>query len=144
MFANLMFWVSVFETTEIHFHRTMTMTKFIYLLRQLNIIIIYQSIYLSRSLDDRRGITDDLATSTLQLSWSSVFLTVLLAGKPVYSRMLSSHIFFCLPRFLSPCNVPCKIIQEAKKLKCSAKEQSYDNTCKDLHKTLKKIFKKLK
>ena len=65
--------------------------------------------YLSRSLDDRRGTTDDLATSALQPSRSFVFLTVSLTSKHVHSWMLSSHLFFCLPRFQPPCTGPCKI-----------------------------------
>ena len=63
-------------------------------------------IYLFRSLDDLRGTADYLATSALQPYRSPVFLI----AKPVHSRMLSSHLFFCLPCFLPPCTVPCKIV----------------------------------
>ena len=49
------------------------------------------TIPLSRSLVDRWGATDDLATSSLHSSHLSVFL---MAAPSVHSGMLSSHLFF--------------------------------------------------
>ena len=45
---------------------------------------------------DRWGTTDVLATSSLHSSRLSAFLMAAPSVKPVHSRMLSSHLFFCL------------------------------------------------
>ena len=59
---------------------------------------------------DRWGATDDLATSSLHSSRLSAFLMAAPSVMPVHSGMLSSHLFFCLPRLLPPCTVPCRIV----------------------------------
>ena len=59
---------------------------------------------------DRWGATDDLATSSLHSSRLSAFLMAAPSVKSVHSGMLSSHIFFCLPRLLPPWTVPCMIV----------------------------------
>ena len=59
---------------------------------------------------DRWGTTDDLATSSLHSSRLSAFLMAAPSVKPVHSGMLSSHLFFCLPRLLPPWTVPCMIV----------------------------------
>ena len=53
------------------------------------------------SLNDRWGIKDDRATTFLQFSLSSAFRAASPNPNPVYSDILSSHLFFCLP-FFSP------------------------------------------
>ena len=67
-------------------------------------------LHLSRSVVDRWGATDDLATSSLHSSRLSAFLMAAPSVMPVHSGMLSSHLFFCLPRLLPPCTVPCRIV----------------------------------
>ena len=59
---------------------------------------------------DRWGATDVLATSSLHSSRLSAFLMAAPSVKPVHSGMLSSQLFFCLPRVLPPWTVPCKIV----------------------------------
>ena len=59
---------------------------------------------------DRWGATDDLATSSLHSCRLSAFLMAAPSVMPVHSGMLSSHLFFCLPRLLPPCTVPCRIV----------------------------------
>ena len=58
----------------------------------------------------RWGVTDDLATSSLHSSRLSAFLMAAPSVKPVHSGMLSSHLFFCLPRLLPSWTVPCMIV----------------------------------
>ena len=54
------------------------------------------------------GITDDLAISCINLCLSFVVLCVS-ESRPVYSLMLSSHLFLCLP-LLAPLTVPCRMV----------------------------------
>ena len=58
----------------------------------------------SRSLDDRWGIEDDRATTFLYSSLSSAFRRASPNPNPVYSYILSSHLFFCLPFLFPPCS----------------------------------------
>ena len=69
-----------------------------------------RSPHLSHSLVDHWGATDDLATSSLHSSRLSAFLMAAPSVMAVHSRMLFSHLFFCLPRLRPPCNVPCRIV----------------------------------
>ena len=66
--------------------------------------------YISRSLRDRWGTTEDLTANFLHPSLSSASLKASPSFRPVHSRMLSSHLFLCLPLALCPCTVPCKIV----------------------------------
>ena len=59
--------------------------------------IFLHPLHLSRSLVDRWGATDDLATSSLHSSRLSAFLMAAPSVMPDHSGMLSSHLFFCLP-----------------------------------------------
>ena len=59
---------------------------------------------------NRWDATDDLATSSLHSSRLSAFLVAAPSVRPVHSGMLSSHLFFCLPRLRPPCTVPCMIV----------------------------------
>ena len=63
-------------------------------------------LHLSRCLSGPLGATDDLATNSLHSSRLSTFLMAAPSVMSVYSGMLSSHLFFCLPRLLPPCTVP--------------------------------------
>ena len=50
------------------------------------------------------------ATSSLHLPLSSAALCDAVNSNPVHSFTLSSHLFFCLPRFLPPLTVPCRMV----------------------------------
>ena len=66
--------------------------------------------YLSPDREGRLGTTDDFATSFLHFPLFSTALWDLPNSSPVYSLMLSSHLFPCLPCLLFPFTVPCKIV----------------------------------
>ena len=58
----------------------------------------------------RRGTTDEFATIPFHLVLFSAVLVELAKSIPVHSLILSSHLFFCLPLFLFPFTVPCRIV----------------------------------
>ena len=61
------------------------------------------------TLEGRRGTTDEFATIPFHLVLFSAALVELANSIPVHSLILSSHLFFCLPLFLFPFTVPCRI-----------------------------------
>ena len=61
------------------------------------------------TLEGRWGITDEFATIPFHLCLFSAALVELAKPIPVHSLILSSH-FFCLPIFLFPFTVPCRIV----------------------------------
>ena len=72
---------------------------------------IYNSIlFYPITLEGRRGTTDVFATIPFHLVLFSAALVELAKSIPVHSLILSSHLFFCLPRFLFPFTVPCRIV----------------------------------
>ena len=62
------------------------------------------------TLEGRRGTTDKFATIPFHLVLFSAVLAELAKSIPVYSLILSFHLFFCLPLFLFPFTVPCRIV----------------------------------
>ena len=62
------------------------------------------------TLEGRRGTTDEFATIPFHLDLFSAALVELAKSIPVHSLILSSHFFFCLPPFLFPFTVPCRIV----------------------------------
>ena len=62
------------------------------------------------TLGGRRGTTDEFATIPFHLDLFSAALVELTKSNPVHSLILSSHLFFCLPLFLFPFTVPCRIV----------------------------------
>ena len=62
------------------------------------------------ALEGRRGTTDEFATIPFHLDLFSAALVELAKSVPVHSLILSSHLFFCLPLFLFPFTVPCRIV----------------------------------
>ena len=66
------------------------------------------SIFFNR--EDSWGTTDDFATSFLHFSLFSTALWDLPISRPLYSLMMSSHLFLCLPCLLLPFTVPCKMV----------------------------------
>ena len=61
-------------------------------------------------LEGRRGITDIFATIPFHFVLFSAALVELAKFIPVHTLILSSHFFFCLPLFLFPYTVPCRIV----------------------------------
>ena len=61
------------------------------------------------TLEGRRGTTDEFATIPFHLDMFSASLVELAKSILVHSLILSSHLFFCLPLFLFPFTVPCRI-----------------------------------
>ena len=62
------------------------------------------------TLEVRRGTTDEFATTTFHLVIFSAAQVELAKSIPVHSLILSSHLFFCLSRFLFPFTVLCMIV----------------------------------
>ena len=55
------------------------------------------------------GTTDVYTTILFHLVLFSTALVELAKSIPVHSLILSSHLFFCLPLFLFPFSVPCRL-----------------------------------
>ena len=70
----------------------------------------YSILFYPITLEGRRGTTDDFATIPFHLDLFSAALVELAKSIPVHSLILSSHLFFCLPLFLFPFTVPCRIV----------------------------------
>ena len=69
--------------------------------------------HLSLNRKGRRGTTDDFTTSFLLFFLQfSTALWDLASSRPVYSLMLSSHLFLCRPCFLPTFTVPCKMVSD--------------------------------
>ena len=62
------------------------------------------------TLEGRQGTTDEFATIPFHIVLFSAVLVELAKSIPVHSLLLSSHLFFCLPLFLFPFTVHCRII----------------------------------
>ena len=71
---------------------------------------IYSILFYPITLEGRRGTTDEFATIPFHLDLFSAALVELAKSIPVHSLILSSHLFFCLPLFLFPFTVPCRIV----------------------------------
>ena len=73
-------------------------------------VSFYSILFYPITLEGRRGTTDEVATIPFHLVLFSAVLVELAKSIPVHSLILSSHIFFCLPLFLFPFTVSCKIV----------------------------------
>ena len=62
------------------------------------------------ALEGRRGTTDEFTTIPFHFVLFSAALVELARSISVHSLILSSHLFFCLPLFLFPFTVPCRIV----------------------------------
>ena len=79
--------------------------------RPFNLVVVSISIlFYPITLEGRRGTTDEFATIPFHLDLFSAALVELAKSIPVQSLILSSHLFFCLPLFLFPFTVPCRIV----------------------------------
>ena len=67
-------------------------------------------LFYPKTLGGRRGTTNEFATIPFHLDLFSAALVELAKSIPVHSLILSSHLFFCLPLFLFPFTVPCRIV----------------------------------
>ena len=72
--------------------------------------IFYSILFYPITLGGRRGTTDEFATIPFHLDLFSAALVELAKSIPVHSLILSSHLFYCLPFFLFPFTVPCRIV----------------------------------
>ena len=70
----------------------------------------YSILFYPITLEGRRGTTDEFATTPFHLDLFSAALVELAKSIPVHSLILSFHLFFCLPLFLFPFTVPCRIV----------------------------------
>ena len=70
----------------------------------------YSILFYPITLEGRWGTTDEFATIPFHLDLLSAALGELAKSIPVHSLILSSHLFFCLPLFLFPFTVPCRIV----------------------------------
>ena len=70
----------------------------------------YSILFYSITLEGRSGTTDEFATIPFHLVLFSAVLVELAKSIPVHTLILSSHLFFCLPLFLFPFTVPCRIV----------------------------------
>ena len=73
-------------------------------------VLFYSILFYPITLGGRRGTTDEFATIPFHLDLFSAVLVELAKSIPVHSLILSSHLFFCLPLFLFPFTVPCRIV----------------------------------
>ena len=71
---------------------------------------IYSILFYPITLEGRQGTTDEFATIPFHLVLFSAALVELANYIPIHSLILSSHLFFCLPLFLFPFTVPCRIV----------------------------------
>ena len=69
------------------------------------IVVAVSILFYPITFGGRRGTTDEFATTPFHLD-----LVELAKSIPVHSLILSSHLFFCLPLFLFPFTVPCRIV----------------------------------
>ena len=73
-------------------------------------ILFYSILFYPITLEGRRGTTDEFATIPFYLDLFSASLVELAKSIPVHSLILSSHLFICLPLFLFPFTVSCRIV----------------------------------
>ena len=75
-----------------------------------HIVVHCLSSHLLFNHEDHWGTTADFATSFLHFSLFSTAFWDLPNSRPVHSRMLSSHLYLCLPCLLPPFTVSCKMV----------------------------------
>ena len=73
-------------------------------------VYLFSILFYPITLAGRRSTTDEFATIPFHLDLFSAALVELAKSILVHSLILSSHLFFCLPLFLFPFTVPCRIV----------------------------------
>ena len=100
-------WIFVFTVGKTEF----SWSEFLLLLYFANqVLMTFLHVHLCLNREGRCGTIDDFVTSFLHIS---LFLTAVwdsVNPRTVYSLMLFSHLFFCLPFPFSPFSVPCKMV----------------------------------
>ena len=71
---------------------------------------LFYSILSHNLVEGHQGTTDEIATNPFHLVLFSAVLVELAKSIPVHFLMLSSHLFFCLPLYLFPFTVLCRIV----------------------------------
>ena len=75
-----------------------------------DLLLLFSILFYPITLGGRRGTTYEFATIPFHLDLFSASLVELAKSISVHSLILSSHLFFCLPLFLFPFTVPCRIV----------------------------------
>ena len=75
-----------------------------------SLTLLHSILFYSITLEGRRGTKDEFTTIPFHFVMFSAVLVELAKSIPVHSLILSSHLFFCLPFFLFPFTVPCRIV----------------------------------
>ena len=86
------------------------MFKSVFICRCLSCTYTVSILFYPITLGGRRGTTDEFETIPFHLDLFSAALVELAKSIPVHSLILSSHLFFCLPLFLFPFTVSCRIV----------------------------------
>ena len=123
--------ISLFKKVDLHLELQQIWKNF----RVASPEHVYSILFYPITLKGRRGTTDEFATTPFHLDLFSAALVELAKSIPVHYLILSSHLFFCLPLFLFPFTVPCRIV--------FAKPEDLETwpnhlniwTCTHLHKT---------
>ena len=71
---------------------------------------LYSILFYPITLEGRQSTKDEFATIPFYFVLFSAALVELAKSIPVHSLILSTHLFFCLPLFLFPFTVPCRIV----------------------------------
>ena len=90
-----------YPKTSLHVQLSLSINK---------LLTFYSILFYPITLEGRQGTTDEFATISFHLALFSAALVELAKSIPVHSLILSSHLFFCLPLFLFPFTVPCRIV----------------------------------
>ena len=83
---------------------------FMWMCKHLRTTLFFSILFYPITLEGRRGTTDEFATIPFHLDLFSAALVELAKSIRDHSLILSSHLFFCLPLFLFPFTVPCRIV----------------------------------
>ena len=70
----------------------------------------YSILFYPITLEGHRGTAEELATIPFHLILFSAALVELAKSVPVLSLIMSSRLFFCLPLFILPFTLPCRIV----------------------------------
>ena len=112
VFATAFMWHIYYRCFNLALDSYICLTKWLVAVprNKKNIEIIISILFYPITLGGRRGTTDEFATIPFHLGLFSAALVELAKSIPVHSLILSSHLFFCLPLFLFPFTVPCRIV----------------------------------
>ena len=78
--------------------------------QQFLLLVFYSILFFPITVEGRWGTIDKFATIPFHIGLFSAVLVELAKSIPVHSLILSSNLFLCLPHFLFPFTVPCRIV----------------------------------